>query len=356
MHGTERYALELAEYLPKDLYEVYIATPAKGPLSELIREKNLKEIVYENGKFNKFSFAGIKNLYRIIKENKFDIVHANSGIAPCMLGKLLNVKLCVEIKHGIFYTDEALKKLGFKTFLKEYIKQFFVNCFIAISENDKQRLIKFFKIKPNKIEVVYNGLNVKELESNPDVHNIANDKKDKIVIGTIGRYNYQKAYDVLVKAVEAVVQKEKNVEFWFIGTGEEEEKIKSDVKLKNLQDYIHYVGYTNEIFNYFKQFDIFVLASRYEGVPYVILEAMYLNKPIVCTRVGGIDNILKDNIHALISEPESHAELANNLLRLITNHDLIMELTGNSKKLINSFTSEIMAENTSKVYLKYLNY
>lgn len=356
MHGTERYALELAEYLPKDIYDVYIATPAYGPLSDLIKQKNLKEIIYNNGAFDKFTLKGSLNLFKEIKKHKFDIIHANSGIIPCIIGKLLRIKLCIEIKHGIFYSDNQLEKISRITFFKEYIKQYFVNFFIAISENDKQRLIKFFKIKQNKIKVVYNGLNTNEIDKQivKDAAGQKNKSNDEIVLGTIGRYNYQKAYDILVEAVDLVVSEKKNVQFYFIGTGEEESKIRQLVKEKNLVQYITFIGYTKEIFKYLLSFDIFVLTSRYEGVPYVLLEAMYMEIPIICTKVGGIDNILINNENALITESDSPYQTSQAILALISDSALRKKLAKNSKELISSFTSQKMALNTSDLYLSQL--
>lgn len=356
MHGTERYALELAENLPKDKYDVYIATPSSGPLSDLIKKKNLKEIVYHNGSFNKFTLKGSINLFKEIKRHKFDIIHANSGIIPCIIGKLLRIKLCIEIKHGVFYSNNQLEKISKLNFFKEYIKQNFVDFFIAISENDKQRLIKFFKIKADKIKVVYNGLNTNEIDKQivKDAAAQKNNSNGKIVIGTIGRYNYQKAYDVLVEAVDLVVSEKKSVQFYFIGTGEEESKIKQLVKDKNLEQYITFIGYTKEIFKYLRSFDIFVLTSRYEGVPYVILEAMYMEIPIICTRVGGIDNILTNNENALITESDSPILTSQAIFKMVSNPDLRKKLSKNSKELIKLYTSEKMAKNTSNLYIDFL--
>lgn len=356
MHGTERYVLELAEYLPKDIYDVYIATPSYGPLSELIKQKNLKEIIYNNGAFDKFTIKGTVNLFKEIKKYKFDIIHANSGVVPCIIGKILRTKLCVEIKHGIFYSDQQLENISKLIFFKEYIKQYFVDFFIAISENDKLRLIKFFKINADKIKVVYNGLNTSEIDRqiSKDSAVRKNTLNRKTIIGTIGRYNYQKAYDVLVESVCLLAEKNKNFHFCFIGTGEEETKIKQLVKDKNLEQYITFVGYTKEIFKYMLGFDIFILTSRYEGVPYVLLEAMYLEIPIICTKVGGIDNILTNNENALITDSDSPEQTSKAILKLISDPVLRKKLAQNSKELIHSFTSQKMANDTSHLYTENL--
>ncbi|CAF3834709.1 unnamed protein product, partial [Rotaria sp. Silwood1] len=196
----------------------------------------------------------------------------------------------------------------------------------------------------------YNGLNVAEIEKQIDskIFRKHKNSENKIIVGTIGRYNFQKAYDVLVNAVEKVIAVNTNVLFHFIGTGEEENKIKAIVTEKKLDKNIIYTGYTSEIFKYLAGFDIFVLTSRYEGIPYVLLEAMYLEIPIVCTRVGGIDNILKNYENAIITEPDSPDETSKAILKLISDDDLRNNIF---IKIWNYFDKKVLANATSIIVL-----
>ena len=111
LNGTERYVVDLAKNLPAEKYDVRIATPLHGSLSEIIKNENLIEFNYENGKIEFYSFKGLRNLYKYIKSEKIDVVHANAKFQPCIAAKLAGTKLTVETKHGIFYTKLQLDSL-----------------------------------------------------------------------------------------------------------------------------------------------------------------------------------------------------------------------------------------------------
>ena len=106
LNGTERYVVDLASNLPGDRFDVYVATPMKGPLSDILESRSIKEIVFDNGKLMTYSLKGLNNLRRIFKKEKFDILHANSGFLPCVIGKISGIKFILEVKHGIFYSKK----------------------------------------------------------------------------------------------------------------------------------------------------------------------------------------------------------------------------------------------------------
>ncbi|MGB9696487.1 MAG: glycosyltransferase family 4 protein [Ignavibacteria bacterium] len=355
LHGTERYVVELARNLSKKLFEVYVATPETGEMSEILSKYNIKELVFYNGRMNLFTLAGAINLFKIMREYKFDIIHANAGIVPNILGKLLGVKMSIEIKHGILNTEEILENLPFRKKIQEWIKQFFVDYFIAICDNDKEKMVKYFSVAKKKIKVIYNGIDALALFPYRKMLNLEEESsKTFITIGSIGRITFQKGYDILIEAFDKLTAVRQNVRLIIIGTGEDLQNIRNLVEMKGLTKKVTLTGYKTNVFEYLRMFDVFVLTSRYEGVPYVILEAMSIGIPIISTKVGGIDNVLKDGKTGLLVQKNDVQGIFEAMLRLVDDAALRYKLALNAMEEVKNYSLSRMVEETSQLYLEVL--
>ena len=352
LNGTERYVVDLAKNLNKNEYNVFVATPLKGPLSEILKENNINEIVYNNGKLIYYSLGGLINLYRIIKENKIQIVHANAKFHPCIIGKLARTKLNVEIKHGIFYSGKQLERLSFLRKTYEYIKQYFVDEFIAISENDKDILIKYFKINPRKITVIYLGVDVDEINKKSELlPEKTTNVTDKIfTIGHIGRFTFQKAQEYLLEAFLKVSQKYPHANLVIVGSGENKEGLINYISENNLNNRVIMKDYIKDIYLEMSMFDLHVLTSRFEGTPYVNFEAMALGVPIITSDVGGASNIFKNGYDAVITKVESSEDTYNAIDSVIANDKFRKNLIINAAKTLEKYTVLKMTANTSDFY------
>lgn len=354
MHGTERYVVDLARHLSRDKFSVTVATPEKGTLSEILASYNINEFVYNNGILNTFSWKGIVNLIKYLLKNRYDIIHSNFSIVPNIIGRLLGVKLNIEIKHGILIPDEILNNMTFRKKMHEKIKEYFVDCFIAISTNDKAKMVEYFGISGEKIKVIYNGIdidNIIEYRKNKD--EISESNKKEILIGTIGRFTYQKAHNILIEAFKKALPECPNARLVILGVGEDENELNEIISSNKMQDKIMLEKYKKNVYSYINKFDIFILTSRFEGVPYVLLESMIIGIPIISTKVGGIDNVLENNKTALLVENGNIEEIVRAIVRLYKNSALRAKLSENAFQEIQKYSVEKMVKNVENLYLKY---
>lgn len=351
MNGSERYAVDIAKNLPQEIFNIKFATPSAGLLSEILEKNNIDELIYHNDKIGKYTLKGLLNLRKIIKSNNISIVHSNAKFFPCLIGKLSGVKLNIETVHGIFFSDDQLNSLPYWRKIYGFIIQHFVDCYIAISLNDRKRLIEKFHINKKRIVVIYNGID----ESNIKIEKEINETKitNEILIGTIGRFTFQKAQLILIEAFSLLIKENKftNIKLELIGDGECREEINNLVDSLKLNKYVKIISYSKNIFSHFKEFDIFVLTSRFEGVPYVLLEAMHLGIPIVTTDVGGINNVLTNNYDAILTKPEDPASTKNALRLLIEDGKLRKQLSKNARETIKKYSIGKMIRPLMKVYL-----
>lgn len=325
LSGIEKFTLLLAEYLDKEKYEVEIGVPTYGPYCELLKEKQIKYFVFDNGINEKYTFRGIKFLFKHISKKKYDIIHAQAGIAPCLIGKIIGTRLLIEHKHGLDFTAEQIDNLSFIRLSYERMKKFLVDRTFTGCEADKSTLISRFNYNSDKVNVIYNGL-----ENTLPLTKIAENKR--FIIGTIGRLTFQKGQEYFIEMAEDLLRLGYDFEFHIYGDGEKYKEYKELIEKYKIGERVFLKGYTVNIPETMRSFDLFILPSRYEGIPYVILEAMKSSIPIISTDVGGISEVIKDNVNGLLIKKESVSELTESSILLYKSKELREKFTANAKK------------------------
>lgn len=196
-----------------------------------------------------------------------------------------------------------------------------INHYIAISNAVKDDVLTRTNIVNNKISVVYNGVyteNFKEKESlfyTPEL---------PLRLVHVSRLIHTKAHDlflnVLMKCKEAYGFK--NWTYTIIGAGEEEEKLKELSRKLNLDDRVLFLGQVSReyLYNNLKDYDLFVLPSRFEGLGNVLIEAMSAKLPILCSNVDGPKEILCNDQHGYTFISENIDDCANALFEIYKNY------------------------------------
>jgi glycosyltransferase involved in cell wall biosynthesis len=189
-----------------------------------------------------------------------------------------------------------LKLLKFTNFLVDKI---FVN-----SDELKEFVIKTQKVQQNKVLVVPNVIEPNEIKtglSKTEVRNELGISDNDFFILSVGRLHKQKGFDLLVDIVKSFTDKvkskscERKYIFVVIGDGEEYGKLLECAKMLNVENYIKFLGYKENVYDYINACDLFLLTSYWEGSPNVVLESVVLKKPVVSTKVEGVAKILNTN-------------------------------------------------------------
>lgn len=352
INGSEKVALDTAVNLNRDIFDVYFAIPEDGDISDLLSKNNIKKIVYSNGRLNTISRKGAVNLFRAIKKNKFDIVHSHSSSVPGLISKILNVKLKIETRNGLFYSDSELENISKKRFLFEYLKKFYHDVITTVSENDKRRLIKYFKYDEKELVNIYNGIDVEKLKNYSHNKNIQ-DKSPNFLIGNVGRFTYQKNQELLLNIFSKLIKKFPQLRLQIIGEGELENDLLKQINELQLNDFVEVIPYQKNIYDYIAKFDLMVMTSRFEGIPLVILEAMGIGTPVLSSDVGGINEIIKDNETGSLVRSFNEEEFFNQISYLINYPEKLEKISGNASNYIQNFSVENMVKNYEKLYLSH---
>lgn len=164
-----------------------------------------------------------------------------------------------------------------------------------------------------------------------------------------GRLQHIKGFDVLIKAVNKLKYKDFNL--FILGEGPERTNLENMVKEYGLNKKVKFIGAVNNVEDFLSAADVFTLASRNEGLPCSIIEAMFASLPIVTTSVGGNKELVIDSKNGYTSPSENANTLANNLSMLINNHEGIRQhMAVESHNHARNFTLEKMTSNYLKLF------
>jgi len=345
LSGIERYALLLAENINKTEFDVTIALPTQGPFCDLLESNKIKYVIFNNKLNGKYTLSGIIFLFKHIFKTKYDVIHAQAGVVPCIFGKLLGVKLVIEHKHGLDFTIEQINSFNIFSVFYQKAKKYFCDLTLTVCDRDKNILVNKFNYKIDKVITIYNG--IKPIYETRKSFNSEN----PIKIGTVGRLTYQKAQEYFIDLAEKICKESLLCEFLIYGDGEDYNKLKNLIKEKGLGKFVKLNGYTNDVDSVLKKLDIFVLTSRYEGIPYILLEAMNNSLPIISTNVGGINEVIENNYTGLLVPEGDVLEMEKKLKLLLLDIDFRYELGKNAKNyFMKKFTLEKTIESIESIY------
>ncbi|WP_455643449.1 glycosyltransferase [Parabacteroides sp.] len=150
--------------------------------------------------------------------------------------------------------------------------------------------------------------------------------KEKLTICCVGRLNPEKGYMYLLQVVEKLVSEGLDFQLWILGEGYLRESLLQYICEHQLDHYVYLKGFLKNPYSYMKTADVFVSASRVEGAPLVISEALCLRRPVLATRSGGADEILEGGKYGILVDSDQES-IYTGLKQLILNRSLRNELS-----------------------------
>jgi len=371
--GMERHVEDLAKGLIERGHEVTIIT-TKHPKGIEKEEKDNLRIYYVGDKPLKYTKTFFEESVKLFKKldikEKFDLVHSQSGAGAFYALKCKNHPLVVTF-HGTalneaksLWSEGGTRKLiaGYifiKDFINYYIfnhKLFFerVNRIIAVSNELKEDIKKQYKVPEEKLVVIPNGVNINKFKpmNVEDLREKWNLSDEKVIV-SVGAISKQKGFHLLVKVLPEIL-KEYSVKLFIIGSGKYLQKLKIMAEKLNVYDSIIFAGKVPEgdLIKYYNLADFFAFPTlRWEGLPYVVIEAMACGKPVVASGIGGIPTAVEHEKDGFLIKPNDLKDLKDKIIMLLEDEKLAKRLGKNArKKVVEKFSLDRMVEDTIKVY------
>ncbi|MGM0609113.1 MAG: glycosyltransferase, partial [Candidatus Muiribacteriota bacterium] len=318
-----------------------------------------KEVkVYELNKKQGNSLFFYYKLFKIIKKASPDIIHTRNlaGIDGIIAAKLAGEKKIIHSEHG-WPSDDPLGK-NFKRILIRWIVSFFVKNYIAVSADLAKWLNQKCYITKEKISVIINGVDTNKFNKSLvcDRKKFSFIEKDTLVLGSVGRLDKIKNFDLLIFAFYMLAKNNSHIKLVIAGNGAERNYLKKIVKKLSLDNKVFFTGEVKEIQNIYKLMDIFILPSKNEGISNTILEAMSSGLPVITTRVGGNEELIEDGKQGFLIKPDSMYDICKAVQKYIDNTDLISNHGKNArKKAVKDFALDKMVLKYTSLYQEIMD-
>ena len=301
--------------------------------------------------------AAIFDIYKIIKDNGFDIVHLHSskaGILGRIAAKLAGVPLIIFTIHGVSFDFELRPKSAPLLLFLEKFTAKFTDGIVSVAKNCKDVFVKEGVCSADKIRVIYSAI-----EFDPIDNAVGGTKKrkelglspDDVVIGAVGHFRKAKGYEYLVQAAPYVLEKIPQAKFMIIGDGPEKPDIEKRIKEAKLDDSFFLLGDRADVPELLKTMDIFCRPSIHEGLGRALTEAMYAKLPPVVTDIWGTREICEDGETGILVPIRDPKALADGIIKFHENPDLAKKIGEASRtKVKGMFAVETMVKGVEECY------
>ena len=344
--GGERIVLRLADLLPRYGFRVSILTFFVHPESSVVG-KPPPCPVYLLPLRRTYGFTALRAalaLSRFLDRQDVRIVQTffeSSDIWAGLVVKLLSEAKLVWSRRDMGILRTRKHRISYRLMAGAPDRVF------AVSEQVRQHCIAVDRIDPERVETIYNGLDLDETIRPPKI-------PGELLIKTLGNIRRVKGHDIFVKAAATVALQFPGVMFRVAGEVLEPDyfaELQRQIQDLRLSERFQFVGGISNIPKYLAAADIFVLPSRSEGFSNAIIEAMAASLPVVATDVGGNAEAVKDGISGYIVPPEDPSALADALKRLLLDPERARRMGAVGREIAAAhFTTEAMMLQTVEAY------
>ena len=351
--GGERVLLRLARLLPRYGFRVSVLTLAADPESDAFREPVACPIYLLDlrSTHGRQAVRAALELRRFLRGEKVALVQTffeSSDLWVGPMAKLLAGTPVIWSRRDMGILRGAKHRIAYR-WMKNLPERVF-----AVSEQVRQHCIEVDGISPDRVETVYNGLDLPNLETLPD----RGSSTGPPVIKTVGNIRRVKGHDIFVRAAAQIAKQFPDARF-SVGGAVLEPEFKAElhalVREQGIGDRFSFDGSVSDLHSYLADATVFVLPSRSEGFSNAIIEAMAAGLPLVATDVGGNAEAIQDGVNGFLVPSEDVDALADALRRLLADPARAQAMgKAGRARVAERFTTEAMMKQLVTAYRRIL--
>lgn len=338
--GAENVCETLTKELERMGHSVLVVSlySEKTILTERMLKSGCKLVFLEKKKGTDLNC--VRKLRRLIISEKPDVIHTHLYALKYAALAAIGTKLpIIHTVHNIA-SKEASK---IDQLINRLIYSMRIAKPVALSNEIQKTIVEMYKLDHKLVPVIKNGVDMSKCIIKKNY-----EKNEPFRVVHIGRFFEQKNHSLMINAMNTLARTN-NIHLDFYGDGPLMEACISSVKEQCLEQFISFRGVSSDVFPILTNADVFILPSKWEGVPISIIEAMGTGLPIIATKVGGITDMLENEKSALLIDPIEE-DLINALVRLINEIDLRRKLGENAIVASEQFSATKMVKEYLMVY------
>jgi glycogen synthase len=361
--GLSRHVNGLAVELVGMGHEVHVITTGNSelPTYERLKGVHVHRVTplnnYEDNFLNWIAGLNLGIAFtaeKIADSLKFDIIHAHDwlvGTSAITIKETLSIPLLSTI-----HATEHGRNNGIYTEMQQFIHDKELQLIkesdqlIVCSDYMREELLTVFQAPSKKIAVIPNGIEQKEIKV--DAEEYFPSLNNRKYIFSVGRMVKEKGYETIIEAAELAKETGQDIYFVIAGKGPMLENYRHQVKVKELENYLSFIGYVsdeqrNELL---VRSELAIFPSLYEPFGIVALEAMILGKPTVVSEVGGLKGIVQHLQTGLLMVPGDAKSVMENINFLLRNPQRAKEIGNRGMKIVKSLYGwKYIASQTTRV-------
>ncbi len=356
--GQEIILLNIVKEIKKRLFYPIVILPKEGEFDRLLRKNNVPVKIIPLNRLKRKNFLPflhtIYKLFYFVKREKIKLMHT-SGLFPnqysSIVAKLANIH-CVCHLHSTIYG----KKEVYNSFLRLSDK------IIAVSNGVKSKMLSV-GMPHNLIEVIYNGIDINNYKVDEKlVGRIRDELKlpfNSKVVTQVGQLIERKGILCFLEIVKIVSRKDPNVLFLLVGDDSYNpgyrKEVESLIKKMEISKNVKIMGFRKEIPEIIFLTDVILLCSEIEGLPTVLIEALYLGRPIVATNIPGTDEVVENKRSGFLFPVNAFHIMAEKILEILKDEGLRIKLSFEGKKrFFDLFSLDSQIDMIEKIYRELL--
>ena len=339
-----------AAYLLENLYKQGFHTQLIcQPQSEFAKFCERKEIPFTAIKMHSEIdiWAGFK-IAQICRQQNYRILHLHSAHALSIgiWAKLFYRKLLL---IGVRRVDFHLKN----NFSRKYkYNNRWMSRIVCISNGIKKVMMED-GVDQEKLVTIYSGIDIHKFDDvrrDKQFRSQNNISENDIIVGTVAAFVGHKDYPNLLQAAKLVIEKKSNIRFVALGDGKLEDEMKELADKLNISEKFHFLGFRQNIGSILKNFTIFVMPSKLEGLGTSILDAQSVGLPVIGTNTGGIPEAVKNDLNGFLVPPENSQELAKAIIKLSEDENLRQKFAKEAKEYVKKFDISTTVKKNIELY------
>ena len=315
------------------------------------------DVPFERSPLKKGNLHAYRMVKRIIRENSFDLIHCHTpvGAAVARLAARKSRKTGTRViytAHGFHFYKGAPLVNWLVYFPVEWLLAPLTDVLITINREDYDRAKRLLHAKKT-VYIPGVGIDTARFRGNEEkgaaLRRELGIPENAEVLLSVGDINKNKNHRAVLDALAGM--ENQNLFYVVCGRGPLKEELEAFAREKGLGNHVRFMGYRNDIPDFYAMADIFVFPSFREGLSVSVMEAMASGKPIVCSRIRGNTDLVEDGVNGLLIDPGDPRSIAAAVLRLYDSGKQ-EEISQNNREKAKSYSLGAIVEEYRKVYLE----
>jgi glycosyltransferase involved in cell wall biosynthesis len=364
--GAQQNTLYCTRHHDRERFEVHLLAGAGGMLDDEARSIPDAEVrLLPSLRHPIRPLQDLLVLFQLrgyLARHRIDLLHTHSskaGILGRVAGWLAGVPVIVHTVHGwSFNATQPKRRRALFVGLERLVAPLTARLIVVASRNREEGLAEGVG-RPDQYQVVHSGIDIEAFEKPgrpaAEVRRELGFDAGSFVVGTVACLKPQKAPLDFVRAAALACEKDDRLRFFIAGDGGLRPRVEASIREHGLASRVRLLGWREDVADLLHASDLFLLTSRFEGLPRAVLQALAAGVPVVATAVDGTPEVIEDGLSGLLVPPGEPEQAARAVLRMAADRELRERCVARGRERLGAaFDIRRMVIDLDRTYLSLL--